>query len=63
VVFADFLTTGFFATAAFAVDLLDVFTGAADASRLTGVGIAVGLGVARTCLIALVCSWRVVRNS
>jgi hypothetical protein len=52
----DFLATGFFATAAFAVDLLDVFTGAADARRLVGAGIVFGLGVARTCLIALVCS-------
>jgi hypothetical protein len=63
VVFDDFLARGFFATAAFAVDLLDVVTGAAEARRFTGVGIVFALGVARTCLTALVCSCRVVRNS
>jgi len=63
VAFVDFLAAGFFATTTFAVDLFDVVTGAADARRLIGVGMVFGFGVARTCLIALVCSCRVVRNS
>lgn len=64
VAFVDFFATGFFVTAAFAVDFRDVLTGVADASRLTGAGTAFGFGaVARTCFIALVCSSSVVRNS
>ena len=59
--FGVLLVTAFEAVGAFALDLVDVLAGVASATLRTPVSL-VNLAE-RTCLIALVCSPNVIRNS